>query len=122
MAKDVAKVSVVGAGMVSNPGVAAKMFEALYDAGINIRQISTSEIRVSVLIDEKYADLAAQAVHDLWRTNLGGMREYLTGNGVPKDVLHPLFHKMEDEDEYREENCRRIIYTAMAGGGYCEAD
>ena len=64
VAKDVAKVSVVGAGMVSNPGVAAKMFEALYDAGINIRQISTSEIRVSVLIDEKYADPAAQAVHD----------------------------------------------------------
>lgn len=64
VSKDVAKVSVVGAGMSSNPGVAAKMFEALYDAGINIRQISTSEIRVSVLIDEKYTDSAAQAVHD----------------------------------------------------------
>lgn len=64
VAKDVAKISVVGAGMVSNPGVAAKMFEALYDAGINILQISTSEIRVSVLIDEKYADPATQAVHD----------------------------------------------------------
>ncbi len=64
MVKDVAKVSIVGAGMMSNPGVAAKMFEALYDAGINIRQISTSEIRVSVLIDEKYAEPAAQAVHD----------------------------------------------------------
>lgn len=61
--KDVAKVSVVGAGMMSNPGVAAKMFEALYDAGINIRQISTSEIRVTVLIDEKYTEDAAQAVH-----------------------------------------------------------
>lgn len=61
--KDVAKVSVVGAGMTSNPGVAAKMFEALYDAGINIRQISTSEIRVTVLIDEKYTEDAAQAVH-----------------------------------------------------------
>lgn len=64
MTKDVAKVSVVGAGMMSNPGVAAKMFEALYDAGINIRQISTSEIRVSVLIDERYTEPAAQAVHD----------------------------------------------------------
>lgn len=62
--KDVAKVSVVGAGMMSNPGVAAKMFEALYDAGVNIRQISTSEIRVTVLIDEKYTEDAAQAVHD----------------------------------------------------------
>lgn len=62
--KDVAKVSVVGAGMMSNPGVAAKMFEALYDAGINIRQISTSEIRVTVLIDEKYTEDAAQVVHE----------------------------------------------------------
>lgn len=62
--KDVAKVSVVGAGMMSNPGVAAKMFEALYDAGINIRQISTSEIRVTVLIDEKFTEDAAQAVHE----------------------------------------------------------
>lgn len=62
--RDVAKVSVVGAGMMSNPGVAAKMFEALYDAGVNIRQISTSEIRVTVLIDEKYTEDAAQAVHE----------------------------------------------------------
>ena len=61
--REVSKVSVVGAGMMSNPGVAAKMFEALYDAGINIRQISTSEIRVTVLIDEKYTEDAAQAVH-----------------------------------------------------------
>jgi len=63
VSRDVAKVSVVGAGMVTNPGVAAKMFEALYDAGINIRQISTSEIRVTVLIDERYTEDAAQAVH-----------------------------------------------------------
>ena len=62
--RDVSKVSVVGAGMMTNPGVAAKMFEALYDAGINIRQISTSEIRVTVLIDEKYTEDAAQAVHE----------------------------------------------------------
>ena len=62
--KDVAKVSVVGAGMMSNPGVAAKMFEALYDVGVNIRQISTSEIRVTVLIDEQYTESAAQAVHE----------------------------------------------------------
>ncbi len=60
----VSKVSIVGAGMESNPGVAAKMFEALFDAGINIRMISTSEIKVSVLIDEKSADAAVIAVHD----------------------------------------------------------
>ena len=52
--KDVSKVSIVGAGMMTNAGVAAKMFEALYDAGVNILQISTSEIRVTVLIEEKY--------------------------------------------------------------------
>lgn len=62
--KDVAKVSIVGAGMMSNPGVAAKMFEAIYDANINIMQISTSEIRVTVLIDEKYSERALNSVHD----------------------------------------------------------
>ncbi|MBQ8148471.1 MAG: aspartate kinase [Lachnospiraceae bacterium] len=62
--KDVAKVSIVGAGMMSNPGVAAKMFECLYDQGINIKMISTSEIRVSVLIDEKYTEKAMNAIHD----------------------------------------------------------
>ena len=60
----VAKVSVVGAGMESHPGVASKMFEALYDAGINIHMISTSEIKISVLIDAKYADKAVSVVHD----------------------------------------------------------
>ncbi|MCR5202866.1 MAG: aspartate kinase [Lachnospiraceae bacterium] len=62
--RDVAKVSIVGAGMMSHAGVAARMFEALYDAGVNIRQISTSEIRVTVLVDEKYVEKAAQAIHD----------------------------------------------------------
>lgn len=62
--EDVAKISIVGAGMESHPGVASKMFEALYDAGINIQMISTSEIKVSVLIEAKYADKAVQAVHD----------------------------------------------------------
>lgn len=60
---DVAKVSIVGAGMANNPGVAATMFEALYEAGINIRMISTSEIKVSVLIDEADANRAVQAIH-----------------------------------------------------------
>lgn len=62
--KDVAKVSIVGAGMMSNAGVAAKMFEALYDCGVNIKQISTSEIRVTVLIDQKYVEKAMNAVHE----------------------------------------------------------
>ena len=62
--KDVAKVSIVGAGMQSNAGVAAKMFEALYDENINIRMISTSEIRVTVLIDEQYTERAMNAIHD----------------------------------------------------------
>ena len=56
MNSDVAKVSIVGAGMMTNPGVAAKMFEALYNEGININMISTSEIRVTVLISEKEAE------------------------------------------------------------------
>lgn len=60
----VAKVSIVGAGMVANPGVAAEMFEALYNAGININMISTSEIKVSVLVEEHEADRAVQVVHD----------------------------------------------------------
>ncbi len=61
---NIAKVSIVGAGMESNPGVAAKMFEALADAGINIQMISTSEIKVSVLIDIKNGEKAVQAIHD----------------------------------------------------------
>ena len=60
----VAKVSIVGTGMQTHPGVAAKMFEALYDANINIHMISTSEIKISVLIDVEKADRAVEAVHD----------------------------------------------------------
>ena len=61
---DLSKVSIVGAGMVNNPGVAAKMFEALFDAQINIHMISTSEIKVSVLINLSNADRAVQVIHD----------------------------------------------------------
>ncbi len=60
----VAKVSIVGAGMESHPGVAAEMFEALYEANINIRMISTSEIKISVLINTADADRAVEAIHD----------------------------------------------------------
>ena len=59
----VAKVSIVGAGMASNAGVAARMFEALAFAGINIRMISTSEIKISVLINEEDSDKAVKAIH-----------------------------------------------------------
>ncbi len=61
---DVAKVSVVGIGMRSHAGVAAKMFSALASENINIKVIATSEIRISVLIDRKYMELAVQALHD----------------------------------------------------------
>ena len=61
---DVAKVSVVGAGMESHPGIAAKMFEALFEADINIQMIATSEIKISVLIDVADADKAVSAVHN----------------------------------------------------------
>ena len=61
---DVVKLSVVGAGMMSNPGVAARMFECLYNKNINIQMIATSEIRITVLVDKKDALVAMNAVHD----------------------------------------------------------
>ncbi len=61
---NVSKVSIVGAGMTSNAGVAATMFEALYNAGINIQMISTSDIKISVLIEKEYAEKAVRAIHD----------------------------------------------------------
>ncbi len=62
--EDVAKVSIIGAGMTSNPGVAARMFEALSNSNINIKMISTSEIRITVLIDQADVKRAMRAVHD----------------------------------------------------------
>lgn len=61
---DIAKLSIVGAGMATNPGVASVMFEALYDVGVNIHLISTSEIKITVLIDKDDANKAANSVHD----------------------------------------------------------
>ncbi len=61
---DVAKVSVVGIGMRSHAGVAAKMFSSLASENVNIKVIATSEIKISVLIDRKYMELAVQALHD----------------------------------------------------------
>jgi aspartate kinase len=60
---DIAKVSLVGAGMKSSPGVAAAMFDALADAGVNIEMISTSEIRISVIVDQGQVDDAVAATH-----------------------------------------------------------
>ena len=68
----VAKVSIVGAGMANNAGVACKMFEALFSAGININMISTSEIKVSVLVDLSEADRAVQVIHDRFFHEFGG--------------------------------------------------
>ena len=62
--ENVAKVAIVGAGMMSNPGVASQMFEALFNYGININMISTSEIRITVLVDEKDVDRAVLAIHE----------------------------------------------------------
>ena len=62
-----AKVSIVGAGMMSNPGVAAAMFGTLAEHGINIEVISTSEIKVSCLIDSEKVETAVQVIHDRFR-------------------------------------------------------
>ena len=62
--KDISKVSIVGAGMVTNAGVATRMFEALYNAHINISMIATSEIKISVLVEQKDAERAVNAIHD----------------------------------------------------------
>ena len=63
---DVVKVSVIGIGMRSHAGVAAKMFEAMSENGINIQAISTSEIKISILIDAKYTELAVRTLHTLY--------------------------------------------------------
>jgi aspartate kinase len=65
----IAKLSVVGAGMATNPGVASLLFESLYDAGVNIQMISTSEIKISVLINEADAERAARFVHEKFLEN-----------------------------------------------------
>ena len=67
--KDVSKVSIVGAGMVNNSGVAATMFEALYNAHINIQMIATSEIKITVHVDRKDGEAAVVAIHDKFLLN-----------------------------------------------------
>ncbi|GGE71510.1 aspartokinase [Streptosporangium jomthongense] len=73
----IAKVSIVGVGMRSHAGVATKMFEALSAEGINIQMISTSEIKISVVIDEKYLELAVRALHSAFELDKPGVEETL---------------------------------------------
>jgi aspartate kinase len=70
---NIAKVSIVGVGMRSHAGVAAKMFQVLSREGINIEMISTSEIKISVVIDEKYTELAVRTLHDTFIENQGNL-------------------------------------------------
>ncbi|MCD7777518.1 MAG: aspartate kinase [Clostridiales bacterium] len=72
--ENVAKVSIVGAGMATNVGVAALFFEATYSAGVNVNMISTSEIKISILVDEKDADYAANAIHDKFMVQSANLR------------------------------------------------
>ena len=71
-AQDVVKVSAIGVGMRSHTGVAARAFRALADKGVNIRAITTSEIKFSVLIDEEYAELAVRTLHTLYGLDARG--------------------------------------------------
>ena len=70
---DIAKVSVVGVGMRTHAGVAAKMFEVLGREGINIEMISTSEIKISIVIDAKYTELAMRVLHNAFIGNQGNV-------------------------------------------------
>lgn len=73
--ENTAKLSIVGAGMATNPGVAAMFFEAMYDAGVNIQMISTSEIKITVLIAKDDIDAAMVAVHDKFKNASVNMRK-----------------------------------------------
>lgn len=73
--ENTAKLSIVGAGMATNPGVAALFFEAMYDAGVNIQMISTSEIKITVLIAKDDVDAAMVAVHDKFKLASVNMRK-----------------------------------------------
>jgi aspartate kinase len=74
--ENTAKLSVVGAGMATNPGVAAMFFEAMYDANVNIQMISTSEIKITVLINRDDVDVAMKAVHDKFKMASINMRKF----------------------------------------------
>ena len=73
--QDIAKVSIVGAGMRSHSNVATQMFSALAKEGINIYMISTSEIKISCIIDSKYTELAVRALHDAFELDKPSVAE-----------------------------------------------
>ncbi len=86
MRDDIAKVSIIGVGMRTHSGVAAKMFDTLAKHGINILMISTSEIKVSCIIDSKYTELAVRVLHDAFE--LGETKQQKaegSGNPYPKN-------------------------------------
>jgi len=72
---NIAKVSIVGAGMRSHAGVASKMFETMARENINIQMISTSEIKISAVIDAKYTELAVRALHEAFGLSKGDVEE-----------------------------------------------
>ena len=69
--ENIAKVSIVGAGMIDRPGVASTMFETLAEQGVNIRMISTSEIKISCLVDKDQAQRAVKALHEVFELEIG---------------------------------------------------
>ena len=73
--EDIAKVSIVGVGMRSHSNVAAQMFSALAKEGINIQMISTSEIKISCIIDAKYTELAVRSLHDAFELDKPEVKE-----------------------------------------------
>ena len=92
-AQDVVKVSAIGVGMRSHTGVAARAFKALAEKGINIRAITTSEIKFSVLIDEAYTELAVRTLHTLmgWtRRGVGGATRFRRRTGEPCGAFNAI--------------------------------
>ena len=87
-AQDVVKVSAIGVGMRSHTGVAARAFRALADKGVNIRAITTSEIKFSVLIDEEYAELAVRTLHTLYGLDARGLATHVLA--APPERHHLL--------------------------------
>ena len=77
----IGKVSVVGVGMRSHPGVSAKFFTALASAGVNLEMISTSEIRISVVVEQDYVDAAVQAAHTAFGLDIDGEAVVYGGTG-----------------------------------------
>ena len=81
--ENIAKVSIVGVGMRNHAGIASTMFKVLSDEGINILMISTSEIKVSCVIEEKYTELAVRALHDAFGLEKGGAKKKPAKSAAP---------------------------------------